>query len=558
MKKFLCMVLTIFVLFTCPVISSASQQAPIEVSVDYTNSTVTVYGAVSPALAGQYVTLQILNPGKTVNDIFSDGALNLSEQSVVANDGKYTFSATVIPAENMNDNLHMAVITITGYNETLTMPFPLYSIEYVANIFSTIADSNETLREAMEDNLPLFGFEDSKDEYYNSFCELSEPDQELVLSGMRSQSLKNQDEVTEALKVSCKLLSLTGETDAAKYTTEMFVLCPSIKASAISAYESYTTEKQTIVDTLSANKYTDPSLLANSFEGEIIKKEFSSSEITLWNEMYNSLTNFNDILELDFTVYNGLKGKSSVMTNMLAVSYTTAEQIKQKFNEEVAAQVKAEAGNSDEEYVNSSGNGGKNTSVTVKTPIDLEDVTTDSKANAFKDLNGYAWALESVETLAQKGVVSGYPDGTFRPENNVSRAEFIKMFVLAMNYPLDNSGCTFDDVKENDWFYDYVGVAQKYNLINGTGTGFNPYGEITREDIAVIIQRCLTIEKNDFNELHDVELCADYSYDSVITLTSAGIINGFEDGTFRPKNSATRAQTAVLLLNAVNYSEKDR
>lgn len=172
----------------------------------------------------------------------------------------------------------------------------------------------------------------------------------------------------------------------------------------------------------------------------------------------------------------------------------------------------------------------------------------------FSDLDQASWAKEAVEALASRGIVSGDGDGHFRPNDEVTREEFVKMIVSAIGITDENATCSFLDVFENDWFYSYVGAAQKTEIISGISRDmFGVHLKITRQDAAVIIDRSAeymgkTLElKREFSEFTDESMIAEYAADSVKHLYESGVINGMDDGSFKPRNTCTRAEAAKMI-----------
>ena len=160
--------------------------------------------------------------------------------------------------------------------------------------------------------------------------------------------------------------------------------------------------------------------------------------------------------------------------------------------------------------------------------------------------------------MSEKGIISGYEDGTFRPQNNVTRAEFTKMLIVAFNLKNADAAFNFKDVSPDNWYYQYVAAAANAGLINGDLNGsFNPASYITREDIAVVFYRQLKDaigSKHNLN-ITDADDCSDYAKEGISGLNGAGIIRGYEDGSFRPKHSATRAEVAVIVDRVMSYLE---
>ena len=117
-----------------------------------------------------------------------------------------------------------------------------------------------------------------------------------------------------------------------------------------------------------------------------------------------------------------------------------------------------------------------------------KDVTI---TKSFSDVPADAWYATAVNTLASLGMVSGDPDGTFRPNDPITRAEFC-VIALAFAYEPDNAVCYFGDVSRSDWFYTYVAQAASYGWIGGyTNGNFGPNDQITRAQVTTIVNNML-------------------------------------------------------------------
>ena len=116
-----------------------------------------------------------------------------------------------------------------------------------------------------------------------------------------------------------------------------------------------------------------------------------------------------------------------------------------------------------------------------------KDVTI---TTSFSDVPADAWYADAVNTLASLGMVDGYPDGTFRPNASITRAEFC-VIALAFAYTPEDFECDFSDVRTADWFYDYVAQATSYAWISGSDGAFRPNDAITRAEVSVIVNNML-------------------------------------------------------------------
>ena len=119
-------------------------------------------------------------------------------------------------------------------------------------------------------------------------------------------------------------------------------------------------------------------------------------------------------------------------------------------------------------------------------------VPSDSpEAPTFSDVSQDYWAHEEIEVLAKMGVVNGYPDGTFLPENPVTRAEFAKMVLLSLGLtPKAPSAIRFPDVGKDHWAYLYVEGLASLGLVEGYPDGtFQPEGQVTLAEVVAVVVR---------------------------------------------------------------------
>ena len=172
---------------------------------------------------------------------------------------------------------------------------------------------------------------------------------------------------------------------------------------------------------------------------------------------------------------------------------------------------------------------------------------------AFSDMEKFQWAGEAVNALVTKKVLNGYEDGTFCPEKPVTRAEFIKMLVSATEIEVvEKKDMSFIDVAKNSWYYPYIKIAYTNGICNGVSDyEFNPDGIISRQDMAVLIynfmEHASIKTSGNAKEFSDADAVSEYAKDAVIGASRAGIINGFEDGSFRPRENARRVDAAMMI-----------
>jgi hypothetical protein len=159
------------------------------------------------------------------------------------------------------------------------------------------------------------------------------------------------------------------------------------------------------------------------------------------------------------------------------------------------------------------------------------------------------WAKSEINYMKNKGILSGYPDGTFRPTNNMSKSEFYKVVNGIMGFT-QKSEVNFNDVSPTDWYYDEVqkGVSANYIL---PGTSLNANQNITRGEVARIIGVIFGVEENklEASKFTDSLTLPEELKGVVGGLKKNGYINGYPDGTFRANAEITRAEVVKMLYN---------
>lgn len=171
------------------------------------------------------------------------------------------------------------------------------------------------------------------------------------------------------------------------------------------------------------------------------------------------------------------------------------------------------------------------------------------------DYSGH-WAEPVIQKWLNEGKVTGYPDGNFKPDDMVTRAEFVKMVNGIIDFDT-NGKINYSDVSEADWFYGYVSVAQEIGYIQGYDGKFAPNDNITREQAAAILARIQYLDDNKAaGKFNDISKVSSWAEGSIGAAFDAGFIKGYEDGEFRPQNNLTRAE-AITMLDNVQENPKN-
>ncbi|MBP3360822.1 MAG: S-layer homology domain-containing protein [Clostridia bacterium] len=174
----------------------------------------------------------------------------------------------------------------------------------------------------------------------------------------------------------------------------------------------------------------------------------------------------------------------------------------------------------------------------------------------FTDVSDQMWAHDYIKYLKQQGSINGYGDGSFRPDSYVMREEFIKLVIESLKIKTDDSrDLLFLDCDKNQWYYPYIKIAYSNRIVKGKDDYTIGIGEeITREDMAVIICRAAGIKSSGSDlSFTDIEDFSEYAVPAVSAAAEIGVITGYGDGSFKPKNKATRAETAAMICRVLNY-----
>ena len=178
-------------------------------------------------------------------------------------------------------------------------------------------------------------------------------------------------------------------------------------------------------------------------------------------------------------------------------------------------------------------------------------VTIGPAGSIFFDVRPGDWFASFVSRLASLNIIGGYPDKSFRPHQNLTRAEFAKMLCLAMGWELqDPSNPSFSDVAREHWSYRYVETAKARGALGGYPTGeFRPGNSITRAEIAAAIARALNLSAGG-SDLTDIAL--HWAKDQINACVQAGIISGYPGNVFRPNANATRAEASKMIAGVLD------
>ncbi|WP_139993433.1 DUF5722 domain-containing protein [Paenibacillus paridis] len=180
----------------------------------------------------------------------------------------------------------------------------------------------------------------------------------------------------------------------------------------------------------------------------------------------------------------------------------------------------------------------------------------------FNDIEGYPWAVSSIEILASKGILKGTSTAIFSPQKPITRGEYLVMLVNGLGLSAE-SAHNFDDVQATDFYFDAVGIGKALGIAEGiSGRKFNPMATLTRQDMIVLSERAMLaankLKPNSYRDLSrfkDEALVSEYSRSSIANMAGAGLIEG-SNGWLKPGSEATRVEAAVLIYRLYQFGEQ--
>ena len=164
------------------------------------------------------------------------------------------------------------------------------------------------------------------------------------------------------------------------------------------------------------------------------------------------------------------------------------------------------------------------------------------------DYNNH-WAAGAINKWKDKGIISGFEDGTFRPKEEITKAQFSKILVEIFGYTETEGSKQYSDVSTDKWYSEYISKVSAAGIMYEEGTVFKPNTAITREEAAYALAQAYKITKaakqnKGFKD--EAEISA-WALEAVTALHEAGYIQGTPEGNFNPKGLLTRAEIITMI-----------
>ncbi|TBL80830.1 S-layer homology domain-containing protein [Paenibacillus thalictri] len=193
---------------------------------------------------------------------------------------------------------------------------------------------------------------------------------------------------------------------------------------------------------------------------------------------------------------------------------------------------------------------GKFAVLTVEKQVSGTTPATPSAELNLSDIAGH-WAEQNIRELIKAGAIEGYPDNSFGPDRTITRAEFAAILVKAFKLQ-EKSGTVFADTQSH-WARKYIETAAAYEIISGySDSSFGPDDRITREQMAAMTVRAAKLPSTTgTNAYTDSSAISDWAKAAVGSAAASHVVDGYPDGTFKPKANATRAEAVSVIVKTM-------
>ncbi len=305
----------------------------------------------------------------------------------------------------------------------------------------------------------------------------------------------------------------------------------------------------------------DMEKVRNKFDAAMALEGFNISAvqeadyiIKHYSEIFSELSGYLSLHDTD---------RHAVLSKALKqVPYSDIDSLIKKLKEETAA-VKNNSNSNTSSGGSTGGSSGGGSAGAGAVNIAKDKNTTagiEKRTHEFNDIKGFSWAAEAVDKLYGMGIIDGVSKYSFEPESSVTREQFVKMLIGVLGIEHSSGEGVFTDVPAGQWYSEYISAAKREGILSGYSDGSFGLGEnISREDMAVMIYRALKLKnikivENAAADFADKNSVSEYAREAVDELSGSGIINGFEDNTFRPQDNAQRIQAVKMLYEVYKIS----
>ncbi len=511
---------------------------------------------------GDYYTLYVLNPGKSIDNLeVLDNTTVLHYTQGIYKEGGVEVEFKINKKRYNNfSEYHFPIVVRSGnFTETITLSAYPESVldSLIEDVKSENRDEIETLADRLADAFNINEFEE-----YSLVSD--KEDIAEILFKIAKETNVDADNIGLLLKEATLLEGVESkeiiliENDAVK-NNDIIGVDADIEKQIASIKNSDACQKK-----VSGNKYNSIEDLRKALSEAILTSAIYDNK-SLGYKHINTIISDNE----EYFKENGLKfssydaaQKDKVGQALLAAGKKDFDSMIKEINS-LASENKS-GSNSQGSSGNSSGGSSKSSKSTASSgivPVVTNKTEEKTETYEFTDLDSVSWAKAKINALMESGIIAKSEDKTFNPNRSITRAEFIKLVVEALEITADGD-MNFSDVDASSWFANFVRRGVAAGIIYGDGENFYPDENIKRQDIATILKRALDYKGVSITNtgyamsFKDYAKISDYAKESVELLYQYGIINGTDTNEFLPQNNATRAEAAVMIYGVMTGVEK--
>lgn len=541
-KRIGAMLCASLVMTTC--VQNAWGDDSVQVSCEVVNDTVTISGTVAQP-GTRPVGIVVVKPGMTLSNITPGTAGTVIDQSAdVESEADGTFSMRYVV--DGTKGTYQVYITTPESVRPITTTFDYCNPSEILSAVNP-ADSGNIEAVLME-YAKYIGIELAGDSLYGGLTA-----KQSVLSVMEQTEFQSPAEMKSTFRWQVVQAALSEATNSS-ITKAMAELTAIIDPALQTEYEAIAAAyKKNVEKTMLAGKpyNSKENVVAQLKQGMMlarIKQAGYPDNLALLQQLGGTVDLNGPYKNLSVTK------QADVLKAIAQRDFDTYNDLSRFFDDKVS-----ELAQGGSIYNPGSGRGNGASGSGKLLPVQMEVNTTNPYIqpqqgdDAFADLGEAEWARESITELSKRGIVSGVGDGKFEPNRPVTREEFVKMLVSAVD-AVDSAPANYTDVNTAAWYYRYIAIASANGLVSGYPDGRFGVGEaISRQDVAVMLLRTarmfgypLTAMNDRIDFMDDTEI-AEYAKEAVYTMQGAGLMNGTDGARFEPQASATRAMVAKVL-----------
>ncbi|MCK9479637.1 MAG: S-layer homology domain-containing protein [Firmicutes bacterium] len=560
-RSLFCTLCIICILFSnIPLVAAAKNNA-VNAEIDSINKVVVITGTVQPVVQGAYVTIVITNPGKSINGIDFSEPVFVSEEinqvDQIAYDGtgyyQYTYTLgetdaggiyTVYAGGKKGAGLAQTSFYYIDVSEQQNIVAALKLCAGESDIinflqdFGLILHINMDVYQRLEDKTFVHdALLQNKLNYINVY------DIERVF---------NEATAVQDINESKSQGDIEG-----MIITHSSVLLPNVKEAT--AYNDLSHKGLIDEHIFSGKDYHNVQQVRTVLRTALAISLINEAARTAVGQI---LVDYDDVLQLSaasYSKYTALKDKIPVYKAMTDQDFTSLRGVKEAFDTAVDAQHLKE-NQPAKGSASKTGSQAAYPTISAQTENPPTEIPSHPpyEQPEFADIAGVPWAIEGIEYLASKGVINGVEENLFKPDDNITREQFIKMLILGLNLSVSAPDVTFQDVEKDAWYYPYIAAAYNLGITKGIsdddfGVGMN----MSRQEMAVFIYRAAQIAQIQLSQsyeqapFYDSEHIEPYAFEAVDKMRQAGIVNGVGDNRFAPKDYCSRAQVAKVIYEFV-------